>query len=47
VWFELDGAETCEHLQVGLEVVADFLQYCARQNKDPLDGAAADEFLAM
>lgn len=47
VWFELDGAETCEHLQTGLEVVQDFLQYCARNGKDPLDGAAADEFLGV
>lgn len=47
VWFDLDGAETVEHLQVGLELVADYLQFCARQNKDPLDGAAADEFLGV
>jgi hypothetical protein len=47
VWFEIDGLETIEHLQAGLEVVQDFLQYCARNGKDPLDGAAADEFLGL
>ncbi|MBL8957067.1 MAG: hypothetical protein JNK82_40210 [Myxococcaceae bacterium] len=47
VWFELDGPETIEHLQTGLEVVQDFLQYCAREGKDPLDGAVADEFLQL
>ncbi len=47
VWFELDGPETLEHLHVGLELVQDFLQYCARQGRDPLDGAAADEFLQL
>jgi hypothetical protein len=47
VWFELDGEDTVRHLQTALDVVQDFLQYCARQGKDPLDRAAVDEFLAM
>lgn len=47
VWFELDGPETLEHVQVGLELVQDFLQYCARQGRDPLDGTAADEFMQL
>ena len=47
VWFHLDGDQTLEHLQAGLEVVQDFLQFCARQNRDPLDGASADEFLGL
>jgi hypothetical protein len=47
VWFELDGTETLEHLHVGLELVADFLQFCARNKLDPLDGAAADQFLGL
>jgi hypothetical protein len=47
VWFELDGKETLEHLHVGLEQLADFLQFCARNKRDPLDGAAADEFLGL
>jgi hypothetical protein len=47
VWFELDGKETLEHLHVGLEQLADFLQFCARNKLDPLDGAAADQFLGL
>jgi hypothetical protein len=47
VWFELDGPETLEHLQVGLEVVADFLQFCAREKLDPLDGEAQSQFLGL
>jgi hypothetical protein len=45
VWFELDGPETLEHLQTGLEVVADFLQFCARGKLDPLDTASVEQFL--
>lgn len=47
VFFELDGPETTEHLQTGLEVVADFLQFCAREKRDPLDGAAQKDFLGL
>src|SRR5262249_15633370 len=47
VWFELDGPETLERLQVGLEVVADFLQFCARERLDPLDGGAQAQFLGL
>ncbi len=27
------------------QMAQDYLQFCARQNKDPLDGGAVDEFL--
>ncbi len=46
VWFELDGKETLEHLGTGLEMLTDYLQYCARQNLDPLDPAVPAQFLA-
>ena len=46
VWFELDGKETVEHLNNGLEVLTDYLQFCARQNLDPLDPQVPAQFLA-
>ncbi len=46
VWFELDGKETLEHLGNGLEVLTDYLQFCARQNLDPLDPTVPAQFLA-
>ncbi|MBS1150002.1 MAG: hypothetical protein H6Q89_1700 [Myxococcaceae bacterium] len=46
VWFELDGKETLEHLGNGLEVLTDYLQFCARQNLDPLDPAVPAQFMA-
>ena len=46
-WFELDGAETVEHLQNALEVVTDFLQFCAREGLSPLDEQAPDRFLEV
>jgi hypothetical protein len=45
VWFELDGKESVEHLNNGLEVLTDYLQFCARQNLDPLDPAVPGQFL--
>ena len=45
VWFELDGKETVEHLGNGLEVLTDYLQFCARQNLDPLDPAVPAQFM--
>jgi hypothetical protein len=45
VWFELDGKETSEHLQNGLEVLTDYLQFCARENLDPLDPLVPAQFL--
>lgn len=46
VWFELDGKETIEHLNSGLEVLTDYLQFCARQQLDPLDPQVPAQFLA-
>ncbi len=46
VWFELDGKETLEHLGTGLEVLTDYLQFCARENLDPLDPAVPSQFMA-
>ncbi|MBK7862243.1 MAG: hypothetical protein IPJ65_27275 [Archangiaceae bacterium] len=45
VWFELDGPDTKANLATALEMVQDFLQFCSREQKDPLDAAAVDEFL--
>jgi hypothetical protein len=45
VWFELDGKETLDHLSNGLEVLTDYLQFCARQNLDPLDPQVPGRFL--
>ncbi|MFT3840974.1 MAG: hypothetical protein QM723_28545 [Myxococcaceae bacterium] len=45
VWFELDGKQTVDLLQVGLEQVSDFLQFCARSGLDPLDPTSAEQFL--
>jgi hypothetical protein len=36
VWFELDGPETEATLQQGLALLADYLSFCARVQKDPL-----------
>lgn len=36
VWFELDGPETQEALNRGLELLQDYLTFCARIQKDPL-----------
>lgn len=46
VWFELDGKETLEKLGDGLDVLTDYLQYCARENLDPLDPAVPGQFMA-
>ncbi len=45
VWFELDGKETLEHLGNGLDVLTDYLQFCARENLDPLDPAVPGQFM--
>jgi hypothetical protein len=45
VWFELDGKETLEHLGNGLEVLTDYLQFCARENLDPLDPQVPAQFM--
>ena len=45
VWFELDGKETVEHLHTGLEMLTDYLQFCARQSLDPLDPQVPGQFL--
>lgn|GEM_PF-2185172 len=46
VWFELDGKETLEHLGNGLDVLTDYLQFCARENLDPLDPSVPGQFMA-
>lgn len=45
-WFEFDGPASMEHLARGLEVLMDFLGFCSRTGRDPLDQAAQREFLA-
>jgi hypothetical protein len=45
VWFELDGKETLEHLENGLDVLTDYLQFCARENLDPLDPSVPAQFM--
>lgn len=44
VWFELDGAETREHLAKGLDLVTKFLAWCSRAQVDPLDPQAPKRF---
>ncbi len=46
VWFELDGKETLDHLGDGLEVLTDYLQFCARESLDPLDPLVPAQFLS-
>ena len=46
VWFELDGKESLEKLHDGLDVLTDYLQFCARQNLDPLDPSVPAQFMA-
>lgn len=45
VWFELDGPRTLEKLNDALEVLADYLQFCARENLDPLAPTSPALFL--
>lgn len=47
VWFILDGAETDAGLQRGLEVLAEFLAYCLREKRDPMDAQAHKDFLGL
>ncbi len=44
VWFELDGPDTREQLAKGLEVLTQYLAWCARENVDPLSTAAPRRF---
>lgn len=46
VWFELDGPRTVEKLNDGLEVLMDYLQYCARHRLDPLAPTSPALFLS-
>jgi hypothetical protein len=46
-WFQLDGAETEAALQRGLEVLMQFLAWCVREGRDPLDAAAHQGFLKL
>lgn len=46
-WFQLDGFETETALQRGLEVLMEFLGWCAREARDPLDVSAHKEFLNL
>lgn len=45
IWFELDGPKTLESLQRGLEMLTEFLTFCAREGRDPLDALAQAEFI--
>jgi hypothetical protein len=45
VWFEMDGPDTLASLHRGLDVLTDFLTWCARERRDPLDAAAQTDFL--
>jgi hypothetical protein len=45
VWFEMDGVETMQALQRGLEMLMRYVSWCARERRDPLEGAAQAEFL--
>ncbi|MDP3500688.1 MAG: hypothetical protein Q8S33_10160 [Myxococcales bacterium] len=45
VWFEMDGVETLETLQRGLEMLMGYVTWCARERRDPLDVTAQAEFL--
>ncbi len=39
VWFELDGVKTMESLNHGLELAWDYVSFCHRAQKDPLNPA--------
>jgi hypothetical protein len=45
MWFELDGPETVQALHRGLDVLTDFLGWCSRRRRDPLDSRAHSDFL--
>lgn len=45
VWFELDGAETREALNRGLELLMPFLAWCARNTADPLASESVSQYL--
>ncbi len=45
VWFELDGPETLASLHRGLDVLTQFVTWCARQRRDPLEPQAQSDFL--
>lgn len=46
VWFELDGPQTIEALQRGLELLVPFLAFCAREALDPLSPQAVAKYLS-
>jgi hypothetical protein len=45
VWFEMDGWETQQALQRGLELLTPFLAFCARQSLDPLRPETVEKYL--
>lgn len=45
VWFEMDGPETLQALHRGLDVMTQYVAWCARERRDPLDRSAQAEFL--
>lgn len=45
VWFELDGPQTRDALDRGLELLVPFLAFCARQALDPLSPATVEKYL--
>jgi hypothetical protein len=46
VWFEMDGPHTLEKLHQALEVLTDYLQFCHRNQLDPLAPTSPALFLA-
>ena len=45
VWFDLDGQETRDSLNRGLELLTEFLAFCARHTLDPLQPASVEKYL--
>jgi hypothetical protein len=46
VWFELDGPQTRDTLNRGLEVLMKYLAFCSRSQLDPLSPDASQRFTA-
>ena len=44
VWFQLDGSNTEKALQLGLETIWDYLQFCSLARIDPLDSESPGRF---
>ncbi|MFT3713989.1 MAG: hypothetical protein QM817_40525 [Archangium sp.] len=46
VWFELDGTDTMQALDRGLELLIPFLAFCSRESLDPLKSETVQKYLA-